>query len=112
MRARYIQIEILMCLLDCNLHTISEIRNETGYSVSTIRRHIQDLSIYLPIEIHRGSRNGRQGGGGVILQRNFLLKILFAPKEIKLILHSLELNSGNEQSTRLKDKLERMLGNE
>jgi predicted DNA-binding transcriptional regulator YafY len=111
MRARYIQIEILMCLLDCNLHTISEIRNETGYSVSTIRRHIQDLSIYLPIEIHRGSRNGMQGGGGVILHRNFLLKILFA-KEIKLILHSLELNSGNEQSIRLKDKLERMLGNE
>ena len=53
-----------------------------------------------------------QGGGGVILQRNFLLKILFAPKEIKLILQSLELNSENEQSKRLKDKLERMLGNE
>ena len=55
MRARYIQIEILMCLLDCNLHTISEIRNETGYSVSTIRRHIQDLSIYR-LKLNKGEK--------------------------------------------------------
>ena len=53
------QIEILLCLFDCKCHTISEIRNKTGYGESTIRRHLQELSIYLPIEIYKGS-NGRK----------------------------------------------------
>lgn len=111
MRTRYTQIEILLCLFDCKSHTISEIQNKTGYGESTIRRHIQELSIYLPIEIYKGSRKGIRGGGGVILQKNFLLKILFEKGEIEVLLRSLDCNIENVKAQRVKEKIERMLGN-
>ena len=110
MRTRFTQIEILMCLFDCKTHTVSEIRNKTGYGESTIRRHIQDLSILLPIEIYKGSKNGKRGGGGVYLQKNFLLKILFEKSEIELILQGLERIPETAKSQRLKEKIECMLG--
>lgn len=111
MRTRYTQIEILFCLFDCKNHTISEIQNKTGYGESTIRRHIQELSIYLPIEVYKGSRNGARGGGGVVLQRNFLLKRIFEKGEIDVILQSLDCNIGNIKAQKVKEKIERMLGN-
>lgn len=110
MRTRYTQIEILLCLFDCKCHTISEIRNKTGYGESTIRRHLQELSIYLPIEIYKGSRKGVQGGGGVYLEKNFLLKLLFEKAEIELLLRSLENILESDKAQKLKEKIERMLG--
>ena len=110
MRTRYTQIEILLCLLDCKTHTVSEIRNKTGYGESTIRRHIQDLSIFLPIEIYKGSQKGVRGGGGIVLQKNFLLKVLFNKSEIEIILQSLERNFESEKPKKIKEKIERMLG--
>ena len=77
MKNRYIQMEILLCILDCKVHTLNEIKNKTGYAKETIRQHIHILSMFLPIEIFRSGKKGVKGGGGIILQKNFLLKILF-----------------------------------
>ena len=110
MRNTYIQVEILLCLLDCQRHTLLEIQNKIGYGKETIRRHVQDLSILLPIEIYRSGRKGQQGGGGIRLQKNFLLKILFEKSEIEIILQSLDFNIQNVTAQKLKEKIERMLG--
>ena len=46
MRNTYIQVEILLCLLDCQRHTLLEIQNKIGCGKETIRRHVQNLSIF------------------------------------------------------------------
>ena len=110
MRTTYIQVEILLCLLDCKRHTLLEIQNKIGCGKETIRRHVQDLSILLPIEIYRSGKQGQQGGGGIRLQKNFLLKSLFEKAEIELILRSLENVLESDRAEKLKVKIERMLG--
>jgi len=112
MRTRYTQMEILMCLFDCKRHTISELQSKTGYSGSTIRRHLQELAIFLPIEIYRGSKTGEQGGGGVVLQKNYLFNILFHNWEIKLLIKGLEVIDDDLRAKELKEKLERLLGDD
>ena len=109
MKNRYIQMEILLCILDCKIHTLNEIKNKTGYSKETIRQHIQILSMFLPIDIFRSGKKGVKGGGGIVLHRNFLLKILFEKVEIQIIIEGLGLVSEKTKAQNLKDKIERML---
>ena len=103
-------MEILMCLFDCKKHTIPELQRKTGYGRSTIRRHIQDLSVFLPIEMFRSGKEGEKGGGGVVLQKNYLINVLFKNWEIKLILNSLEELKEDTKAKELKNKIERLLG--
>ncbi len=42
--------------------------------------------MFLPIDIFRSGKKGVKGGGGIILHRNFLLKILFEKGEIQIII--------------------------
>lgn len=86
-----------------------EIQNKTGYGKETIRRHVQDLSILLPIETYRGGGKGQQGGGGIRLQKNYLLKALFKTSEIELLLQGLEM-FGSQKAKELKEKILRMTG--
>ena len=109
MRNTYIQVEILLCLLDCQRHTLLEIQNKIGYGKETIRRHVQNLSILLLIEMYRGGMKGQQGGGGIRLQKNFLLKALFKTSEIELLLQGLEM-LGSQKSKELEEKILRMTG--
>ena len=110
MKNRYIQMEILLCLLDCQRHTLNEIKNKTGYSKETIRQHVQIISMFLPLDIYRSGKAGVQGGGGIILQKNFLLNILFTKGEIDIILQKLEGEFENPRSKKLKEKIESMQG--
>ena len=91
---------------------MDEIKNKTGYSKETIRQHIQIISMFLPIDIYRSGKIGVQGGGGVVLQKNFLLKILFEKGEIEVMLQSLDYNIENVKAKNVKEKIERMLGSE
>ncbi|MBQ8658929.1 MAG: hypothetical protein IJ506_07310 [Clostridia bacterium] len=45
------------------------------------------------------------------MQKNFLLKILFEKGEIEVLLRSLDCNIENVKAQRVKEKIERMLGN-
>ena len=65
--------------------------------------------MFLPIEIFRSGKKGVKGGGGIILQKNFLLKILFDKSEIQIIIESLGMVVEKQKAKNLKEKIERMV---
>lgn len=49
MRSRYIQNDILVFLADNKVHIAREISDELNIGISTVYRHVRDLSIDYPI---------------------------------------------------------------
>ena len=77
MRRRYIQNDILVFLADNKVHTAREISGELNIGISTVYRHVRDLSIDYPIIMNRaGEFCGIKLLSNAFIGKYFTVKLL------------------------------------
>lgn len=88
LRKSSITADILNAISDGKVHTLQEIADEVECSKSTVKRHIQSLSLRYPIQtFHGGERKG-----GVYLDKRFMEQgKMRSNDELQLIRQGLEL---------------------
>ena len=103
MRRRYIQNDILVFLADNKVHTAREISGELNIGISTVYRHVRDLSIDYPIIMNRAGEFR-----GIKLLSNAFISKYFTVKEITFLMR-LTVSSDYSDKEKLLNKLSGLL---
>ena len=97
MRSRYIQNYIIGILIDSEIHTAKEISDKLNIGLSTVYRHVRDLSLEFDIEINKSGQFK-----GIKLNRNVFVTKYFTIKEIKVLITLVKESECKEKSELIK----------